>query len=72
MTERTERIEAAVDTEWRTTAEIVERAGYSEDPRARSCAVQRLGALRKQGRVEMKFPADDSSSRNRALWRLKE
>lgn len=71
MTERTERIEAAIDSEWRTTAEIVERAGYSDDPRAKSCAVQRLGALRKQGYVEMKKPDDDPSSRNRALWRLK-
>lgn len=71
MSERSERIEAAIDSEWRTTREIVERAGYPGDPSARYCAVQRLEALHRQGRVEMKLLRKGPSYRTRALWRLR-
>lgn len=70
MSERSERIEAAIDSEWRTTREIVERAGYPGDPNARYCAVQRLEALHRQGRVEMKPLGKGPSYRAKALWRL--
>lgn len=70
MSERSERIEAAIDSEWRTTAEIIDRAGYASDPRARTCAIQRFEALCRQGYVEKRVSSSDPLSRNRAEWRL--
>lgn len=54
MSARSEALERAVDSEWRTTAEIIAKAGLTGDPHARECAVHRLISLRRQGRVEMR------------------
>lgn len=71
MSDRTDAVERAVDSEWRPTREIVERAGYEPTASSVDCASRRLRALARQGRIERSEQVVPSAHgpRRRATWR---
>ena len=73
VTDRTDAVERAVDSEWRPTREIVSRAGYEPTPVNVNCASRRLRALARQGYVEksMERVPGVRGAHRRALWRLR-
>lgn len=52
MSDRTDAVERAVDAEWRTTREIVERAGLSPGIPSMQCASRKLARLARQHIIE--------------------
>ena len=71
MSEYTEAVERAVDSEWRPTREIVARAGFEPTPVNVNSASRRLRALARQGYVERSEEVVPSAHgpRRRATWR---
>ena len=71
MSEYTEAVERAVDSEWRPTREIVEKAGYEPTYSTVQSASRRLRALARQGHVERSEEVVPSAHgpRRRATWR---
>lgn len=74
MTDRTKAVDDAVTDEWRTTREIVMRAGLEPTTVNVSCAGYRLRALTRQGYVERSEAVVPSAmgSHRRAIWRLRQ
>ena len=72
MTALTDAVARAVDSEWRTTREIVTRAGFEPTPPAVRSASTRLHAMARQKRVEQRKEAfsDATGAGRRASWRL--
>ena len=74
VSDRTDAVERAVDSEWRPTREIVEMAGYEPTPVNVNCASRRLRALARQGYVERSEEVVPGAmgAHRRALWRLRD
>ena len=71
VTDRTDAVERAVDSEWRTTREIVEMAGFEPTKVNLGSASRRLSALARQGYVERVEQTVAGQAGRRALWRLR-
>ena len=73
VTDRTDAVERAVDSEWRPTREIVARAGFEPTPVNVNSASRRLRALARQGYVERSEEVVPGAmgAHRRALWRLR-
>lgn len=55
MSERTDRIKACVTSDWKTTRQIVEDAGYDWEYTNQKCAIRILISLSKFGKVEKRW-----------------
>ena len=71
MTDRAKAVEDAVDSEWRPTREIAERAGMEPTRDNVSMALRRLRALARQGRIERSEETfvGGRGTHRRATWR---
>lgn len=71
MTDLTDAVARAVDPEWRTTREIVMRAGFEPTARTVHLASMRLNSMARQKRVEQRTEAfsDETGTGKRSLWR---
>ena len=71
MTDRMRAVEEAVDSEWRPTREIAERAGLEPNHDNVSAAGRRLRALAHQGRIEWSEERFDGGRgrHTRDVWR---
>lgn len=73
MTDRTKAVDDAVADEWRTTREIVIRAGYEPTHSTVQSASTRLHSMARQKRAEQRTEAfsDETGTGKRSLWRTR-
>lgn len=69
MSDRTEGIRAAITTDWKSTREILEDAGYQWDYQNQKCALRVLNSLVKYGLVEKRKADYVESGVHPKLWR---